>query len=41
MMEVVARGTAAEQLEAADLDHPVAQLGVEAGGLGVQYYLTH
>ena len=34
-------GHVIEQLDPADLDDAVASLGVESGGFGVQYDLTH
>ena len=32
---------AVDQLDAADLDHPVAALGVESGGLGIEHDFAH
>ena len=40
-MQLLARQLAVEQLNATDLDHPVALVGEQAGGLGVQKYLAH
>jgi hypothetical protein len=40
-MQVAAGELAVDQLHAADLDHAVAGIGRQAGGLGVQENLTH
>jgi hypothetical protein len=41
VMEVIIGGTAIEQLEAADFDYPVAQFGVQPGGLRIKNDLAH
>ena len=40
-VEVVAGETSIDELDAANLDDPVAQLSLEARRLGVQDYLSH
>ena len=40
-VEMTAARAAIEQLDAADLDDAVAARGLEAGGFGIQYDLTH
>src|SRR6185312_2749963 len=40
-MKRTAGRTAVDQLDAADLDDAVIQLGLEAGGLGIQHDLAH
>ena len=32
---------AADDFDTANLDHPVAIIGLKAGGFRIQYYLTH
>ena len=36
-----ARGNEIEQLDATDLDHPVAGFGIEAGGFGIENDFAH
>jgi hypothetical protein len=40
-MEIIARQPAVDELHPRDLDDPVTQLGLEAGGFGVEDYLAH
>ena len=40
-MELAPRRDAVEELDAADLDQPVAALRIEAGGFGVEHDLAH
>ena len=40
-VEVAAGFDAVEDLDAADLDHAVAALGIDAGGFGVEHDLAH
>ena len=40
-MEVPSGGPARNDLDAADLDDPVAALDLEAGGFGVEHDLAH
>ena len=40
-MEAVARDAAVDDLDATDLDYPVAGFGLETGGLRVEHDLSH
>ncbi len=40
-VQVVAGELAVEQLDTTDLDDAVALIGIQAGGFGVQEYLSH
>ena len=40
-VELAARRDAVDELDAADLDQPVAAFGIEAGGLGIENDFAH